>query len=62
MPSGRRRRADAIVSLGVILSAIVVALGVAIADPIIGLVITALILRIAWESWNTVRRQGHVHT
>ena len=44
-----------IVSLGVVLSAAAVALGVPIADPIVGLVITALILQITWQSWNTVR-------
>jgi cation diffusion facilitator family transporter len=52
---GNHARSDAIVSAGVILSAVAVALGVPIADPIIGLLITALILRITWESWNTVR-------
>ena len=52
---GNHARSDAIVSVGVVLSAIVVALGAPIADPIIGLVITALILRITWESWCTVR-------
>ncbi|HEX4564394.1 MAG TPA: cation transporter [Solirubrobacteraceae bacterium] len=52
---GNHARSDAIVSVGVILSAIVVALGAPIADPIIGLLITALILRITWESWRTVR-------
>ena len=31
-----------------------VALGAQVADPIIGLVITVLILRIAWQSWRTV--------
>ena len=56
---GHHARSDAIVSLGVILSAVVVALGAPIADPIIGLVITALILRITWESWNTVRGKHH---
>jgi cation diffusion facilitator family transporter len=56
---GHHARSDAIVSLGVILSAAAVALGAPIADPIIGLVITALILRITWESWRTVR--GHRH-
>jgi len=30
-----------------------------IADPVIGLAITALILRITWESWNTVRSSNH---
>ena len=54
---GNHARSDAIVSAGVVLSAVVVALGVPIADPIIGLTITVLILHITWESWNTVRRQ-----
>jgi cation diffusion facilitator family transporter len=52
---GDHARSDALVSLGVVLSAIVVALGAPIADPLIGLAITALILRITWESWRTVR-------
>ena len=56
---GDHARSDAIVSAGVILSAIVVALGAPIADPIIGLLITGLILQITWQSWNTVR--GHRH-
>jgi divalent metal cation (Fe/Co/Zn/Cd) transporter len=52
---GNHARVDGFVSLGVLASAGVVALGVDIADPIIGLVITAVILRITWESWHTVR-------
>jgi cation diffusion facilitator family transporter len=56
---GNHARSDAIVSAGVILSAIAVALGAPIADPVIGLIITVLILRITWESWNTVRGHGH---
>lgn len=54
---GHHARSDALVSAGVILSAIAVGLGAPIADPIIGLAISALILRITWESWNTVRRK-----
>jgi Co/Zn/Cd efflux system component len=57
---GDHARADAYVSLAVIASAIVVALGLDIADPLIGLTITAVILRITWQSWNTVRH-GHAH-
>jgi cation diffusion facilitator family transporter len=57
---GDHARADAYVSLSVIASAAVVALGVPIADPLIGLAITLVILRITWDSWNTVRR-GHEH-
>jgi divalent metal cation (Fe/Co/Zn/Cd) transporter len=53
---GNHARSDAIVSVGVILSAAVVALGAPIADPIIGLTITAMTLRITWESWLTVTR------
>jgi cation diffusion facilitator family transporter len=56
---GNHARSDAIVSAGVILSATAVALGAPIADPIIGLAITALILRITWASWNTVRPRDH---
>jgi divalent metal cation (Fe/Co/Zn/Cd) transporter len=52
---GNHARVDGFVSLGVIGSAIVVALGAPIGDPIIGLVITLVILKITWDSWNTVR-------
>jgi cation diffusion facilitator family transporter len=52
---GDHARADAYVSLGVIASAAVVALGVRVADPLIGLAITIVILRITWRSWRTVR-------
>jgi cation diffusion facilitator family transporter len=58
---GQHAQSDAIVSLGVILSATAVALGAPIADPIIGLLITGLILRITWQSWNTVRGNNHHH-
>ena len=54
---GEHARADAIISLGVVATAIVVAIGVPIADPIIGLVITAGILRITWQSWKIVREE-----
>ncbi len=59
---GAHARSDAVVSLGVVASAIVVALGLPIADPIIGLVITAMILHITWESWRTVRGHEHDHS
>ena len=54
---GEHARADAYVSLAVVASALVVALGLPIGDPIIGLLITLVILRITWQSWATVR--GH---
>ena len=56
---GAHARADAYVSLAVIASAAVVALGLPVADPLIGLAITAVILRITWDSWGTVREHGH---
>jgi cation diffusion facilitator family transporter len=66
---GNHARIDGLVSLGVIASAIVVALGAQIADPIIGLAITLVILKITWDSWNTVHHAeidlehigGHTH-
>jgi cation diffusion facilitator family transporter len=53
---GNHARVDGFVSLGVLASAAVVALGLNVADPVIGLVITLVILKITWDSWNTVRR------
>ena len=52
---GNHARVDGYVSLGVIGSAAIVALGAPIGDPIIGLVITLVILRITWHSWRTIR-------
>jgi cation diffusion facilitator family transporter len=52
---GQHARIDGFVSLGVVASAAVVALGVKIADPLIGLAITAVILRIAAQAWRTIR-------
>ena len=51
---GNHARVDGFVSLGVLASAALVALGTQVADPIIGLVITLLILRITLQSWRTV--------
>jgi cation diffusion facilitator family transporter len=51
---GNHARTDGFVSLGVVGSAIIVALGAEIGDPIIGLVIALVILRITWQSWRTV--------
>jgi len=56
---GQHARADAYVSLAVIASAIVVSLGAPRADPIIGLGITLVILRITWQSWGTVSGRSH---
>jgi len=53
---GNHARIDGFVSLAVVASAIVVALGLKIGDPIIGLTITLVILRITWQSFQTVRQ------
>lgn len=55
LADGNHARADAFVSLGVVASAACVALGLELADPLIGLAITFVILKITWESWRTVR-------
>ena len=52
---GAHARADAYVSLAVVASAAAVYAGLDIADPLIGLAITVVILRITRESWHTVR-------
>jgi cation diffusion facilitator family transporter len=57
LADGEHARSDAVVSIGVVASATAVSLGAPIADPIIGLIITAMILNITRESWHTVR--GH---
>ena len=51
---GNHARIDGLVSLGVVASAIVVALGARVGDPIIGLAITLVIVKITWDSWRTV--------
>jgi len=52
---GNHARVDGFVSLGVVASAVFVAAGLRIADPVIGLVITVVILKITWDSWRTIR-------
>lgn len=52
---GDHARADALVSLGVVASAAFVWVGAPVADPIIGLAIAVVILRIARHSWQTMR-------
>ena len=52
---GHHARADAWVSLGVVASAAVVAAGLDIADPLIGIAITLMILRITVQSLREVR-------
>jgi cation diffusion facilitator family transporter len=58
---GAHARADAYVSLAVVASAAAVTAGLQVADPLIGLAITVVILRITLDSWRTVRGDGHEH-
>ena len=60
---GQHARIDGFVSLGVVASALAVSLGARIGDPIIGLAITLVILKISWDSWRTVSatEQGATH-
>lgn len=51
---GNHARTDGFVSLGVVASAIIVALGAPIGDPIVGLLITLVIFKITWDSWRLV--------
>ncbi|HET7171685.1 MAG TPA: cation diffusion facilitator family transporter [Gaiellales bacterium] len=51
---GNHARVDGYVSLGVVASAGCVWAGLRVADPVIGLAITLVILRVTWASWKTV--------
>ena len=53
---GKHARVDGFVSLGVLASAIFVGLGLPRADPIIGLIITLVILHVTWEAWQTISK------
>jgi cation diffusion facilitator family transporter len=57
---GAHARADAYVSLSVVASAGALAAGLRVADPLIGLGITLVILRITRDAWQTVRA-AHAH-
>ncbi len=52
---GHHARADGYVSAGIVASTAFIAFGLPIADPIIGLLITGLILRVTYQSWTTIR-------
>jgi cation diffusion facilitator family transporter len=51
---GNHARIDGFISLGVVVSAAAVWLGAEVADPIVGLLITLVILKITWDSWRVV--------
>jgi cation diffusion facilitator family transporter len=52
---GYHARTDGFVSLAVVAGAALVAAGLKIGDPLIGLTISVVILRVTWQSWQTVR-------
>lgn len=58
---GNHARVDGFVSLGVVASAAVVSLGAPIADPLIGLAITLVIVRITWDSYKTITATTDAH-
>jgi cation diffusion facilitator family transporter len=58
---GNHARVDAYVSLAVIASAVAIAAGAPILDPLIGLGMTIVILHITRESWRTVRGHSSHH-
>jgi divalent metal cation (Fe/Co/Zn/Cd) transporter len=51
---GKHARVDGLVSAGVIASAIGVAMGAPIADPLIGLASTAVLIKVTWDSWQVL--------
>jgi cation diffusion facilitator family transporter len=51
---GNHARTDGFVSLGVVVSAALVAVGLPRADPVVGLLITLVIFKIAWDSWRLI--------
>jgi cation efflux family protein len=56
---GNHARADAYVSLAVVLSATLVALGFPLADPIVGLAIAVVIMRITGQSCSRFAEHAH---
>lgn len=51
---GNHARTDGFVSLGVVASAALVAIGLPRADPVVGLLITLVIFKITWDSWRLI--------
>jgi cation diffusion facilitator family transporter len=56
---GKHARVDGLISLAVVACAAVVAAGVPVVDPLIGLAIAVVILRITWQSWLIVSKHDH---
>jgi cation diffusion facilitator family transporter len=55
LADGYHARSDGFVSLAVVASAVCVGVGFDLGDPLIGLAITLVILRITWHSAKTIR-------
>jgi cation diffusion facilitator family transporter len=58
---GKHARVDGFVSLGVVASALLVYLGAEAADPVVGLAICLVILKITWDSWRLVSTAERDH-
>lgn len=54
LADGNHARTDGFVSLGVVASALLVALGMPLGDPLVGLLMTLVIFKITWNSWRLV--------
>lgn len=52
---GKHAHTDGLVSLGVIVSVIFIAVGLPIMDPIVGLVVSLLIVRVTWQSFKIIK-------
>lgn len=53
---GKHAHTDSLVSLGVIVSVIFIAIGFPIMDPIVGLIVSLMIIRVTWQSWLIIRK------
>jgi cation diffusion facilitator family transporter len=60
---GHHAKVDALVSGGVVLASALVGVGVPLADPIVALLITAMIGHVLVDAWRTVsgRERDHTH-
>ena len=59
---GNHARVDGFVSLSVVASAFLVWLGFDRADPLIGIAITVVILKITWDSWRVIQAPTEPHS
>jgi divalent metal cation (Fe/Co/Zn/Cd) transporter len=59
---GHHAKVDAVVSGGVVLASVLVGIGIPLADPIVALLITAMIGHVLVDAWRTVSEGEHGHT